>query len=117
MARGVGATVKPGRAVAISGRDGVESEKILATAPDRAAVLRARRIARASESGWPKGAARLAVVLRLQRGAVAGGPLAVSEFPELLGHQSVKTTMIYTHVLNRGGRGDRRPGAHLGSAV
>ena len=24
---------------------------------------------------------------------------------ELLGHQSVKTTMIYTHVLNRGGRG------------
>jgi hypothetical protein len=24
---------------------------------------------------------------------------------ELLGHQSVRTTMIYTHVLNRGGRG------------
>ena len=28
---------------------------------------------------------------------------------ELLGHQSVKTTMIYTHVLNRGGRGVRSP--------
>ena len=28
---------------------------------------------------------------------------------ELLGHQHVKTTMIYTHVLNRGGRGVRRP--------
>jgi integron integrase len=28
---------------------------------------------------------------------------------ELLGHRSVKTTMIYTHVLNRGGRGVQGP--------
>ncbi len=28
---------------------------------------------------------------------------------ELLGHRSVKTTMIYTHVLNRGGRGIQSP--------
>jgi site-specific recombinase XerD len=28
---------------------------------------------------------------------------------ELLGHSSVKTTMIYTHVLNRGGRGVLSP--------
>lgn len=28
---------------------------------------------------------------------------------ELLGHSSVETTMIHTHVLNKGGRGVARP--------
>lgn len=33
----------------------------------------------------------------------------VRSVQELLAHTDVRTTMIYTHVLNRGGRGVRRP--------
>jgi len=32
---------------------------------------------------------------------------------ELLGHQDVRTTMIYTHVLNHGGTGVRSPAGVL----
>lgn len=33
----------------------------------------------------------------------------IRTIPELLEHANVKTTMIYTHVLNKGGRGMRSP--------
>ena len=35
--------------------------------------------------------------------------LACETIQELMGHKDVATTMIYTHVLNKGGQGVRSP--------
>jgi site-specific recombinase XerD len=45
---------------------------------------------------------------------LAGG-YDIRTVQELLGHRDVKTTMVYTHVLNRGGRGVRSPLDGLGT--
>ena len=37
----------------------------------------------------------------------------ISTVQELLGHKDVRTAMIYTHVLNRGGKGVRSPADRL----
>ncbi len=36
---------------------------------------------------------------------------------ELLGHKDMRTTMIYTHVLNQGGKGVRNPLDMISSAL
>jgi len=37
----------------------------------------------------------------------------IRTIPELLGHKDINTTMIYTHVLNKGGQGVRSPADDL----
>lgn len=41
----------------------------------------------------------------------------IQTVPELLGHQDLNTTMIYTQVLNRGDRGVSSPADTLGRAA
>jgi site-specific recombinase XerD len=41
--------------------------------------------------------------------AVRGTQAGIRTVQEVLGHRDVKTTMIYTHVLNRGPAGVRSP--------
>ena len=46
--------------------------------------------------------------------AMGGDGYAIRTIQELFGHKNVNTTMIYTHVLNRGAKGGRSPVDALG---
>jgi integrase len=90
------------------------------------AVLRGCRDRRAEAASL----ARVGAAAGIQVGGASGGPEQTSELPfastlvcdasaeagcdirtiqELLGHLDVSTTMVYTHVLNRGGRCVKSP--------
>lgn len=51
------------------------------------------------------------------RRPLLGGGYDIRAVQELLGHRDVATTMIYTHVLNRGGRGVESPADRLADSV
>ena len=79
----------------------IAAEFVAITSPIRRFGARCGRPCAMQGSRSPRLRTRCAIPSR----PFAGVGLRYSNCEELLGHTDVSTTMIYTHVLNRGGRG------------
>ena len=95
--------VFPSAARSVDPRQGVERRHHLHEASIQKAVAGAAKRARIIKPCSPHVLRHSFATHMLQAG------YDIRTVQELLGHSDVKTTMIYTHVLNRGGRGVRSP--------
>jgi integron integrase len=93
----------PSSVRSVDPRDGVERRHHLSEATVQKAVAGAARRAGVHKPCSPHVLRHSFATHLLQAG------YDIRTVQELLGHADMKTTMIYTHVLNRGGRGVRSP--------
>ena len=92
------------------GGDGPTCVLSVPSKPSSCRAFRHSSTTRHLADGYPS-AVRPAYVLRADR--KTAHPSRMRTAQELLGHTDVSTAMIYTHVLNRGGRGVRSPADRL----
>lgn len=101
--------VFPAARRSVDPRSGAERRHHLGELVIQRAVARAGKLAKVAKPVTPHGFRHAFATHLLERG------YDIRTVQELLGHRSVKTTMIYRHVLNRaGGRGVESPADVLG---